>query len=254
MNRSYWPGVVLLGWIAVAAYAVHRSGPQQRQRVGLAAPMELWADALRGAGALSAPPAVREQRMGDRMSTMIVVDPPQDPALQPYVDRVGARVAAQARRKEVKYRFTVREDATINAFALPGGYIYINTGLLSFVRSEDELAMVLGHEISHVELRHTAPNVLKSVMSMGYSKYQEFDADEAGARLAAAAGYDSKAAVTLFQRLAAQSPSELSSHKPRSPIREASDVLKDALGGYWQSHPAAEERTRRVSNTIGKSH
>jgi predicted Zn-dependent protease len=91
-------------------------------------------------------------------------------------------------------------------------------------------------------------------MSLGYSKYQEFDADEAGVRLAAAAGYDPNAAVRLFHRLAAQSPSEMLSHKPRSPIREASDVLKDALGGYWQSHPAAEERTRRVSNTIGKSH
>jgi predicted Zn-dependent protease len=196
---------------------------------------------------------MQEQRMGDRLAATVIVDPLKDPAAQPYVSRVGARVAAKARRKEVAYRFTVLEDAANNAFALPGGHIYLNTGLLSFVRSEDELAMVLGHEISHVELRHTAPNLLKSVMSLGYSKYQEFDADEAGMRLAAAAGYDPKAAVTLFRRLTAQSPAGMSSHKPRSPVHEASDVLKDTLGGYWESHPAAEERTRRVSNTIGKS-
>jgi predicted Zn-dependent protease len=191
--------------------------------------------------------------MGDSLSATITVDPPQDASLQSYVDRVGARVAAQGVRKEVQYRFTVREDSTLNAFALPGGYIYVNTGLLSFVKSEDELAVVLGHEVSHIELRHTAPNLLKTALSLGYTKYQEFDADEAGVRLAAAAGYKPGAAVVLFQRLAARSPAAVFAHRPRSPVGEAADALQNALGGYWQSHPAPEERVRRLSNTIGKS-
>jgi predicted Zn-dependent protease len=158
------------------------------------------------------------------------------------------------RAKASTTTFTVRDDATVNAFALPGGYIFVNTGLLDFVKTEDELAVVLGHEVSHTELRHTAPNMLKTVVSFGYTKYQEFDADEAGVRLAAAAGYKAHAAaVTLFRRLAAQSPSHVNPHKPHSPLSEAGHVLADALGGYWQSHPAPEERVRRVSNTIGKS-
>jgi beta-barrel assembly-enhancing protease len=241
----------LLIWMAVAGYAVYRIPANDQP--SMSAPMEMWADALRGAGALTAPPAVQEQKLGARMSATVPVDPPQDPSLQPYVDRVGARVAAQARRKEISYRFTVREDPTLNAFALPGGHVYVNTGLLSFLQSEDELAMVLGHELSHIELRHTAPNVLKQVLSLGYTKYQEFDADEAGVRLATAAGYNKKAAIKLFQRLSAQSPTHMSGHKPRSPVGEAGHVLADTLGGYWQSHPAAEERVRRLSNTIGKS-
>lgn len=215
--------------------------------------MEIWADALRGAGALTAPPSVQEQRIGDRLAAAVPVAPPQDSSLQTYVDRVGARVATHGGRKDIVYRFTVREDSTLNAFALPGGYIYVNTGLLLFVKSEDELAMVLGHEISHIELRHTAPTLMKTVLSLGYRKYQEFDADDAGTRLAVAAGYKPEAALKLFQRLAGQSPAPMAPHKPRSPIGEAGHVMMDTLGGYWQSHPGAQERARRVSNTIGKS-
>lgn len=251
MKPAHTVPIALFVWIAVTVYAVYRM--PREERVGFSAPMEIWADAVRGAGTLTAPPSVREQRVGDRLAATIPVDAPQDASLQPYVDRVGARVADHAQRKDVIYRFTVREDPTLNAFALPGGYVYVNTGLLAFVKCEDELAMVLGHEVSHIELRHTSPNLLKEALSLGYKKHQEFDADEAGVRLAVAAGYKSRAALTLFRRLAAQSPAPMEPHKPRSPMGEAAHVLIGTLGGFWGSHPVAQERVRRVSNTIGKS-
>ncbi|HYP06885.1 MAG TPA: M48 family metallopeptidase [Bryobacteraceae bacterium] len=251
MKPAHTIPIALFIWIAVTVYAVYRM--PREERVGFSAPMEIWADAVRGAGTLTASPSVREQRVGDRLAASIPPAIPQDPTLQPYVEKVGARIAAHAGRKDVIYRFTVREHPTPNAFALPGGYVYVNTGLLAFVKCEDELSMVLGHEVSHIELRHTAPNLLKDALSLGYKKFQEFDADEAGVRLAVAAGYKAPAALSLFRRLAAQSPPPMEPHRPRSPMGEAAHVMMETLGGFWNSHPAAQERVRRISHTIGKS-
>lgn len=251
MNRRYVVPAILILVMAISAALVHRTTAENR--VGLSAPMELWADVLRDVTAVTKRPVEQEKRLGDRLAQSVPVDIPRDASLQPYMDRVGARLTMQAKRKEINYRFTVREDAVVNAFALPGGYIYVNTGLLSLLQSEDELAIVLGHEISHIELRHTAPGVIRSVLSLGYTKYQEFDADESGMRLARSAGYNAGAAVTLLQKLAAQEPTRLAKARKATPVGETGEVLMDTLGTYWRSHPETAERIRRISNTIGRS-
>src|SRR3990172_6669237 len=78
-----------------------------------------------------------------------------DPALQTYIQNVGEKLAAKSHRNNLIYRFTVLDSKDINAFALPGGYIYITRGLLAYLKSEAELAAVLGHEIGHVTARHS---------------------------------------------------------------------------------------------------
>src|SRR3982751_6688286 len=80
----------------------------------------------------------------------------ETPNLNAYVNQIGQLVAQNAERKDVKYTFTVLNSEEINAFALPGGYVYITRGLLILGSNEAEIAGVLGHEIGHVNARHTA--------------------------------------------------------------------------------------------------
>ncbi|HEV8261742.1 MAG TPA: M48 family metalloprotease, partial [Burkholderiales bacterium] len=80
----------------------------------------------------------------------------EKPALTKYVSSVGQFIAATAERKDVTYTFTVLNTPDVNAFAVPGGYIYTTRGLLALANNEAELAGVLGHEAGHINARHTA--------------------------------------------------------------------------------------------------
>ena len=77
-----------------------------------------------------------------------------NPALQAYVNEVGQRLAQQSHRPNLQWHFTVVDSPDVNAFALPGGYVYITRGLMAYLNSEAELAGVVGHEIGHVTARH----------------------------------------------------------------------------------------------------
>ena len=79
----------------------------------------------------------------------------EDEKIQNYVQSIGESLAKKSHRPNLIYRFTVLDSPEINAFALPGGYIYINRGLMAYMSSEEELAAVLGHEIGHVTARHS---------------------------------------------------------------------------------------------------
>jgi predicted Zn-dependent protease len=139
----------------------------------------------------------------------------QNAVLQAYVSRVGQMIAAQSPRNNLHFTFTVLDDPAVNAFALPGGYIYITTQLMAYLNSEAELAGVLGHEIGHVSARHNVSQaswgmvggVVSSVLSeklgnkeligtlselgmSNYSRTQELEADGLGAEYLARAGYD----------------------------------------------------------------
>ncbi len=84
-----------------------------------------------------------------------------DPAMTDYLDRMGQRLAKESPRQDVAYQFRVADQSDPNAFALPGGYIYVTRGLLALSNSEDELAGVVGHEIGHVAARHSVQKISK---------------------------------------------------------------------------------------------
>jgi predicted Zn-dependent protease len=90
-----------------------------------------------------------------------------DPKVQAYVSDLGQRLAAKSERPGLPWSFKVVDDAAVNAFALPGGYIYVTRGIMAYLRSEAELAGVVGHEIGHVTGRHSASQMSKQTLAMG---------------------------------------------------------------------------------------
>ncbi|MGV0035961.1 MAG: M48 family metalloprotease [Candidatus Azotimanducaceae bacterium WSBS_2022_MAG_OTU7] len=161
----------------------------------------------------------------------------RDQELQTYINQVGQRVAVESSRPEVEYRFTILNDDMINAFALPGGFIYITRGMLAHMNSESELAAVLGHEIAHVTEKHALRretrgkgiNVLNTILTAvarqpalyelgsmfggvllsGYSREFELEADEVGARYMAKAGYSPTAMLNTIEILKAKDRIEI---------------------------------------------
>jgi predicted Zn-dependent protease len=142
-----------------------------------------------------------------------------DARVASYVDSVGQRLAAVSHLPNLEWHFTLLDDPTVNAFAMPGGYIYITRGILAHLNSEAQLAGVLGHEIGHVTARHTASQITKQQLAglglgiasalsgtvqrysgaaqqalgllfLKYSRDNETQADELGVEYATKAGYD----------------------------------------------------------------
>jgi predicted Zn-dependent protease len=136
------------------------------------------------------------------------------PELTAYVRRIGSRLVLHAPQRSFPYQFAIVDQFEPNAFALPGGYIFVSRGLLALANSEDELANVIGHEITHAAERHAAaqqeyarrqnPLALPWIL-MGrlaaYGRDQERDADRSGQILAARAGYDPAAMSEFLKNL-----------------------------------------------------
>ena len=89
----------------------------------------------------------------------------QNPELQEYVSRIGLALAAKSERPELPWQFQVVDDPSPNAFALPGGFIFVTRGMLTLMTSEAELASVLGHEIGHVTARHSVNQISKQQLA-----------------------------------------------------------------------------------------
>jgi predicted Zn-dependent protease len=166
--------------------------------------------------------------------------------LEAYVDGLGQKLARHAPPRSFLYRFRVVDQWSPNAFALPGGAIFVSRGTLALASSEDELANVLAHEITHAAERHAAARQLyvealnpfslgfaRAAQIAAYSREQERSADAGGQRIAAAAGYD-PAGMTLFlqsldlvdrlQMGSSRIPTFLDTH-PASSERVASTAL-----------------------------
>jgi predicted Zn-dependent protease len=153
-----------------------------------------------------------------------------DPAVQAYVSEIGLRMAKASERPELPWEFHVVNDASVNAFALPGGFIYVTRGLMTSINDEAELATVLGHEIGHVTNRHSVQQISKQqvaqlglgvgsilssdiakaaglasqglgVLFLKYSRDAENQADLAGFRYALNQNYDVREMANVFQTL-----------------------------------------------------
>ncbi|WP_374656349.1 M48 family metalloprotease [Dongia sp.] len=201
----------------------------------------------------------------------------EKPALNTYIDSVGQFVAATSERQDVKYTFTVLNTADINAFALPGGYIYITRGLLGLAVNEAEVAGVLGHEVGHVTARHTAERmgqqqkaqlgVLAGVLlgsilggeqggQLGgqlategaqtylghYSQDQEFEADTLGVRYLKRATYDPQAMASFLSALNADTHLQ---------ARLAGNEAAADAYSMKQSHPRTADRVQQAINAAG---
>ena len=91
-----------------------------------------------------------------------------DPALQEYVAQLGHSIAERSERPKLPWTFRLVDDPAVNAFALPGGFVYMTRGILAYLDSEAELAMVMGHEVGHVTARHSASQMSnQQLMSLG---------------------------------------------------------------------------------------
>jgi beta-barrel assembly-enhancing protease len=211
-----------------------------------------------------------EVRIGNQLATGYGYEEknnktPQQIEIENYLNKVGAPLAARAHRK-LPYRFHYIQDPYfINAFALPGGHVFVGGGLLALMDSEDELANVLGHEIEHIDHYHCAERVQQqqtlekipfgavfsipvSVFEAGYSKDQELEADREGTRLAVQTGYSPNGAIRMFEtfeRLYVERQ-----HRSRSPQGELTDVAQQTLEGYFRSHPLPSERIRQIQALI----
>ncbi|MGA9032864.1 MAG: M48 family metalloprotease [Sulfuricaulis sp.] len=190
-----------------------------------------------------------------------------NPELQAYVQRVGQKLAAQSHRPGLTYHFTVLDTPEVNAFALPGGYIYITRGILAYLNSEAELSTVLGHEIGHVTARHAVRqytaasatgfvgalvgvatgipvtqdlfNVLGNAMLSGYGRDHELESDRLGAEYLARAGYDPQAMIKVIGVLKNQEEFE----KKRA---AAENRPLRIYHGVFASHPSADTRLQEV--------
>ena len=203
--------------------------------------------------------------------------PLANPALQAYVSSVGLKLAKLSHRPDIPWTFTVLDSPEVNAFALPGGYVYVTRGIMAYLDSEADLAGVIGHEIGHVTARHGAQRatraqnaglgvlaatvlgaVLESKGMAGagdlastigqtaaagyvarYSREQELQADTLGAEYLSRASYDPKNMVDVIQVLKDQDSYRADQAKAEGKTAPSGD-------SWTASHPSSDQRLRDI--------
>lgn len=191
-----------------------------------------------------------------------------DPELQAYLERIGQKMVAVSHRPELDYVFTIIDSPDINAFALPGGFVYVNRGLLTYLNSEAQLAAVLGHEIGHITARHAVrqqtaarsanaasialifatgvdlretTNLISGALISGYGRDMELEADSLGAEYLFNAGYDPNAMVEVIE--------VLKNHEDF--MKRTSNRTAVAYHGLFASHPRNDTRLQEVVGKAG---
>lgn len=187
----------------------------------------------------------------------------ENPRLQRYVNEIG-RKTAQFAEYEFPYTFTIVNSPIVNAFALPGGFVYLSRGLLALASSEAEVAGVISHEIGHVTARHTAERISQSQLAQigvgllgvltrdrtiaqgasqvaglvlrGHSRDQELEADTLGMRYMSQAGYDPDGSVTFLE--------SLREHSMFEARRNGKDPNAVDQSNLLATHPRTIERVR----------
>jgi len=182
---------------------------------------------------------------------------------QERIEEIGQKLIAVCDRKDIVYCFRVLENEKVNAFSLPGGYVYVNTGLLEKIDSDDELAGVLAHEIGHIVARHSIKrlqgnlgyNIISILaiaatkdvrfkrgidlafaqLMLGYSREDEFLADELSVKYLEKTGYDPKAVISFLEKL-----KQLEKEKP----------LKPLIPSAARTHPYLPERIAATKQRV----
>ncbi|MFO7303325.1 MAG: M48 family metalloprotease [Acidobacteriota bacterium] len=190
-----------------------------------------------------------------------------DPQLQAYVRQVGQKLVAGSHRQHLPWTFAVVDEPAVNAFAVPGGFIYLTRGILPFLRSEAELAGVLGHEIGHVDARHSAEAYSRqlgaglglvlagilvpetqplqglagaglSVLFLKYGREAELESDRLGVQYASRAGWDPRGVPGMLTTLAR--------------LDEASGSTR-GIPNWALTHPPAADRVERVQEVVAQA-
>ena len=207
------------------------------------------------------------------MQSMSIVE---DKDLIAYVDEVGQRLAAVSDRPDLTFRSTIIDSPEINAFALPGGYVYINRGLLAYLNSEAELAAVLGHEIGHITARHAVQQQSRGSLAKvasgvggivaavatgsgyigsqimdvgslwaqaglsGFGREHELEADTLGAEYLLRAGYNPQAVITVVTVLKNQEDfnTKVANQQP-------------SYHGLFATHPRNDTRLQQAISSVG---
>ncbi|UCH49171.1 MAG: M48 family metalloprotease [Betaproteobacteria bacterium] len=247
--------------------------------VSLDAALEIWTDIVRDADyiglTVTRVSAEDEMKIGREIEQDILrwYSTGVDKDLRDYVEEVGQTLAKGAIRKDIEYRFHVINAPFKNAFAIPGGGVFITTGMIDFLENEAELAAILGHEISHIDLRHCIERLqyqlaarkvvgnLSGIIRMahelvgiGYSEQQELEADRQGVLLSINAGYDVFGGLDVFVRLARTETAFRGQREVVPPPRfmwgELIESLWDALGQYFASHPPTRQRAEDLATLL----
>ncbi len=204
--------------------------------------------------------------------------PYKNPAVQAYVNALGQRLAAQSHRKELQWHFTVLDSPEINAFALPGGYVYVTRGIMAYMGDEADLAGVIGHEIGHVTARHGAQRATKQqnaglgvfaasilgavLESQGvagagqaagqaaqtvaagliasYGREQELQADGLGAEYLSRTRYDPRNMVAVINVLKDQ-------ERFATDLAQAEGRPAPSRGDWLASHPSNDQRLQTIT-------
>jgi beta-barrel assembly-enhancing protease len=207
----------------------------------------------------------QEWQLGDQLAAQVQqqVKLVRDPQALAYVRSVGERLHAQTPLANRPFDFEIISDPSINAFSLPGGHVYVNTGLIAQMDKADELAAVMAHEISHVAARHAIKQVeqqqqmsiigsillgqnpsavqqiLAQILAGGataqFSRADEKQADDMGLDLMYRAGYDPQGMLDMFQRL-------LSLEKSRP----------GSVSRFFADHPGTTDRIKDIQGRMPK--
>jgi len=214
----------------------------------------------------------KDKELGSKTARQVETDMGiyRDAAGTRYLNRLGERLVKVNPDQTFDYQFAIVDQYVPNAFALPGGYIYVSRGLLALTNSEDELAGVVGHEIIHVSQRHSARQMAKARVptlfalpgalvggvineNLGkllmapaamiggaylatHSRQDEFESDRLGQQLAAAAGYDPAELAPILARLEAFSEAYTGQRR---------------IPGFFDTHPSTPDRVDRVARDAG---
>ncbi len=211
----------------------------------------------------------KEVALGRKIARQVHVELPSvaDDAVQQRVRAIGERIVAVCDRKELVYTFEVIEDPEMNAFSLPGGYVFVNRGLIDRAANDDELAAVIAHEVAHVTARHAVKRyesglgmqlaqlaavaarqgaaasglgVGMRAAQLAYARQDELEADRLGVKYMKAAGFDPRGMLSFLKKLHEHTRQRNTAYLPRGVVRPQ----------YALTHPYIPDRLRAVKETL----